>query len=502
LSGQPNIQAKLRDGMEAARRGDKIAARRLLQQVLTSDRNNELALMWMASVVDTLAERRAYLERAVQINPHNERAREALRRLGVEAPPAPRGAAPSAPSAPGARGTGVEASGRRSNTYLLAAAAVALIVLIVAAAYLLNNRIAPQPGAEVAAQSTFNAALNPTITTTPPPASETALPGVVVTLDPNALPSLPPTFTPSPTRTLSPTPFPSLTPLPLSDFGVVYSEFDPESAQPSLFSGNADGSGEVRLGSGDAGFGDVAVDAAGERIAFVRMVVTPGQGDEPEVSAPELFTASLDDPQNAIQITNRQASTLGQPSWSPDGAQIVFASDEDGDSELWIVDADGGNLRQLTDNQAHDADPAFSPDGTQIVFVSDVESPGFSEVYTIAPDGTNLTRLTDLSGSQYAPAWSPDGSQIVYVSDRGGDGDLYVMDADGQRSTLLTVDDGGAEDRSPRWSPDGLWIAFLSNREDDEFRWHRIDLNGSVTRMSVLTGRAPQSLAFLPFSSR
>jgi hypothetical protein len=489
--------------MEAARRGDKIAARRLLQQVLTSDRNNELALMWMASVVDTLTERRAYLERAVQINPHNERAREALRRLGVEVPPAPRGAAPSAaPSETGVRGTRGETSGGRSNTYLLAAAAVALIVLIVAAVYLLNNRATPPPSAEVAAQSTFNAALNPTITTTLPPASETALAGVIVTLDPDALPTLPPTFTPSPTRTLSPTPFPSLTPLPLSNFGVVYSEFDPESAQPSLFSGNADGSGEVRLGSGDAGFGDVAVDVSGARLAFVRMVVTPGQAEQPEVSAPELFVASLDNPQNAIQITNRQAATLAHPSWSPDGAQIVFASDEDGDSELWIVDADGGNLRQLTDNEAHDADPVFSPDGTQIAFVSDVESPGFSEVYTIAPDGTNLTRLTDLSGSQYAPAWSPDGSQIAYVSDRGGDGDLYVMDADGQRSALLTLDDGGAEDRSPIWSPDGLWIAFLSNREDDEFRWHRIDLNGSVTRMSVLTGRAPQSLAFLPYSSR
>ncbi|MBE2184108.1 MAG: hypothetical protein IAE89_11825, partial [Anaerolineae bacterium] len=78
----PNIEELLRQGVDAARSGDKLTARRLLQQVLLNDKNNITALMWMASVVDTLEDRRAYLQRVLQVDPNNERAREALRRLG------------------------------------------------------------------------------------------------------------------------------------------------------------------------------------------------------------------------------------------------------------------------------------------------------------------------------------------------------------------------------------------------------------------------------------
>ncbi|MCI0377438.1 MAG: hypothetical protein L0215_07520 [Gemmataceae bacterium] len=105
-----HTQERLREGVEAARRGDKLTARRLLQQVLLQDRTNEVALMWMASVMDTVAERRAYLERALQINPNNDRAREALNRLG--------GASRSG------GGTFTTAARRRggANPYLIAAA--------------------------------------------------------------------------------------------------------------------------------------------------------------------------------------------------------------------------------------------------------------------------------------------------------------------------------------------------------------------------------------------
>lgn len=101
----PDIGERLREGIEAARRGDRINARRLLQQVLILDRDNEAALMWMASVVDTLAERRAFLERAIKVNPNNQRAREALERLGGTVPPRAGGAVADTP-APAARRTG------------------------------------------------------------------------------------------------------------------------------------------------------------------------------------------------------------------------------------------------------------------------------------------------------------------------------------------------------------------------------------------------------------
>ena len=86
-----NFERNLSEGIEAARRGDKLTARRLLQQALQQDRANETALIWMASVVDTVPEKRAYLEQVLRVNPNNERARQALERMGGAPPPPARG---------------------------------------------------------------------------------------------------------------------------------------------------------------------------------------------------------------------------------------------------------------------------------------------------------------------------------------------------------------------------------------------------------------------------
>jgi Tol biopolymer transport system component len=142
-----------------------------------------------------------------------------------------------------------------------------------------------------------------------------------------------------------------------------------------------------------------------------------------------------------------------------------------------------------------DFDPQYSPDGSHIVYASEQNSPGFSEIYVMDANGGDGTQLTDVPNS-YSPTWSPDGTHIAYVSDQQGDGDIYVMDADGQRPFLLTQDDNGAEDRSPAWSPDGRWILFASNRGDDSFRWYAIDLQGDLQPVTV-TGRNPESLSFL-----
>ena len=112
----------------------------LLQQVLSIDGDNELALMWMASVVDTLNERRFYLERALQVNPDNTRAREALRRLGVEGRPHRRAPAPAAPAT-----TCRVLSGGTTNIYLIAAAVVAFVVVAVVVAAVVSSLNAADP---------------------------------------------------------------------------------------------------------------------------------------------------------------------------------------------------------------------------------------------------------------------------------------------------------------------------------------------------------------------
>jgi hypothetical protein len=165
----PSVQDRLREGIEAARRGDKLTARRLLQQVLLQDRTNEAALMWMASVMDTVAERRAYLERALQVNPNNDRAREALARLG---------GTPRETTVDLGRDTSTR---RGSNPYLIAAAAVIVLMVIIIGAVLLSSQ--PQP--QDAVEATFAAAMRATDTPTPEEVLPTAtFFGIVVTLDP------------------------------------------------------------------------------------------------------------------------------------------------------------------------------------------------------------------------------------------------------------------------------------------------------------------------------
>jgi len=140
------------------------------------------------------------------------------------------------------------------------------------------------------------------------------------------------------------------------------------------------------------------------------------------------------------------AGTLEPP---PILGQIAFTSDRDGDSNIYVMDADGGNVRQLTDDPKQDVDPAWSPDGTRIAFDSDRD--GDDDIYVMGADGGNVQQLTDDPPWDWDPAWSPDGTRIAFNSDRDGDWDIYVMDADGGNVLQLTDDPG--RDWAPAWSP-------------------------------------------------
>jgi len=498
-----NVQAKLREGIEAARRGDKIAARRLLQQVLLADKNNEIALMWMASVADALEDRRAYLQRALQLNPNNERAREAITRLGGTPPPmpsspgaAPRREFPSSSFAP-SRSSG---NTSRPNYYLIAAGGVAaavVVVIILAVIGNLNRQAIATPTQSPVERATAVALRVPTATNTPDsrPPTETLLPGIIVTFNQNNLTQLPPAFTP--TFTYTPLPSATLAPtaVPIDAYRLVYSDFDPGLGRGSLYIG--DSSEARRTGLNESAFDDVAYDANTDRIAFVRPIYYAAEGDTTEFFAEELYVASLSSVDDAVKVTTQRAGRMAQPQWSADGSRILFSADTDGDEELYLINADGSGITQLTDNENVDTGARFRFDGL-IVFASDAYSPGFTEIYTVGTDGAELNRLTNHSGNSYAPAYSPDGTRIAYINDQNGDGDLYVMDSSGQRPFLLTIDDNDAEDRTPIWSPDGQWIAFSSNREGDAFGWYAADLNGNIWQIIAPSSRVPQTLNFIP----
>lgn len=161
------------------------------------------------------------------------------------------------------------------------------------------------------------------------------------------------------------------------------------------------------------------------------------------------------DGRGVVQLTDDRRDR--DPAWSPDGASIVFASNRDGDFEIYELPAAGGDLRQLTDNDAEDTHPSWSAAAGAIAFASDRS--GTSDIWTMDPSGGGVRQLTTGGGADDAPAWSPDGSRLAFTSDRdGGTAFVYLMNADGSGlERLLTAGDG---EHDPAWSPDGRYIAL------------------------------------------
>lgn len=186
---------------------------------------------------------------------------------------------------------------------------------------------------------------------------------------------------------------------------------------------------------------------------------------------------------DGTEIVNLTADSAGDsgPSFGPDGQRIAFGSrrhaPEAGHSqrELYVMSVDGSEVRRLTTNDVYDASPRFSPDGTRIAFCRQLAAPagsdegGNGEIFVMEADGGGETQLTEAEGFDCLPAWSPDGSTIAFHR-CGGDGcEIWVMNADGTDQRALVADE--FDNRWPMWSPDGRYVAYTSVRGGQTDIW-------------------------------
>lgn len=502
MAGNADLQRKLNQGVEAAKAGNRSAARRLLEEVVEQDERNEVAWIWLATLATGAAEKREHLRRVLAINPQNKLAREALSRLGDEPVQERRPGVNFTPTMQETvrRTDALADQPRRGNSALIFVLA-ALALLLAGVGIILFGSGILSPAQPTPTATVFVAAVVTDSDFTPEP-SDTPVPQPSTTPVPldqitRSAPTLPPTPTATFTLTLTPTPQVTAA-IELGTFEVFFISQDPALAEPSMFSVMADGQGggliedEVR---------DLTFAPDGTTFAFVRDV-SGGSG----TVAPEIFVSDINDPAETRQVTQLGATDTGSPSFSPDGTRIVFSSSNGRPApDLWVVSTDGGDPVQLTDTAAGEREPAWSPAGGKIAFTSDQGTIGATEIFllTVTETGEALgaaTQATNADRSSYSPSWSADGRMIVFASDRTGDGDLFTMDSDGNNEQLLTIDDNDAEDRRPSFSPDGLWVIFASNREDGNFQTYVARTNGADVRRVTVNPRIDISARFRPLS--
>ena len=189
-------------------------------------------------------------------------------------------------------------------------------------------------------------------------------------------------------------------------------------------------------------------------------------------------------------------------SYSPDGTQIVFASNRAAYSrelnakekemfkidpafmiDIYIMNADGTNLRQLTDVAGYDGGPFFSPDGQRICWRRFAENGATAEVYTMKIDGSDVRRLTEFNAMSWAPFYHPSGDYLIFTTNKHGFGnfELYCVRADGfgtpQRVTFTDGFDG-----LPVFLPDGQRLSWTSNRKNKQSQIYIGDWNDGEMR--------------------
>ena len=198
----------------------------------------------------------------------------------------------------------------------------------------------------------------------------------------------------------------------------------------------------------------------------------------------DIFIADLQG--NIVKQLTNEVGYDAEPTVSPKGDKIVFTSTRSGDLELYTMNIDGSDVKQITNELGYDGGAFFSPDGTKLIFRSSrpkteqeikeykdllaegLVEPTEMELYICNADGSDLRQLTDLGNANWSPFFHPSGEKVLFSSnfeaERGFPFNLYLIDLDGKNLERVTHSE--TFDAFPVFSNDGKFLAFSSNRNN------------------------------------
>jgi len=268
-----------------------------------------------------------------------------------------------------------------------------------------------------------------------------------------------------PTPTFFPTIVPSLIPSAIPGDGsssgkIVFTCFIDQIDQICIM--NADGSGRKQLTHLQASAFYASLSPDGGTIYF----------SSRQSGSYEIY--SMDINGNGLQQLTNGIGTLYAPELSPNGEKIIFTNNGNG---LWVMNADGSDPHAITFRD--DIDPTWSPDGSMIAFASNRSGP--RQLYTAKASGKQVNQVTDLTNMGGRSSWSPDGKWLAFYRGPAGDHDIFIIKIDGTGLKRLT---NGGDNLGPTWSPDGEWIAFTSFRDGNNEIYKIRPNGGGLTRLT------------------
>ena len=167
------------------------------------------------------------------------------------------------------------------------------------------------------------------------------------------------------------------------------------------------------------------------------------------------------DTKKQFEIKHGGRGAYRTPAFSPDGKRVIYAFAETGPMQLWSVNLEGKDKKQLTETEGLTHWPSFTPDGKRIAYANSRENN--YEIYIRDLDSGEEKRLTENRLMDIRPRLSPDGQRICFVSTRDGNYEIYVMDVDGGRVQRITSNE--ERDDFPSWHPNGRQLVYASERD-------------------------------------